>query len=49
MAAKLRYICETAKGMGIIFLREVGVGNVKWMIYEEVAITAIYINKAIKQ
>ena len=27
MAAKLRYICEMTKGMGKIFLKEVGVGK----------------------
>ena len=33
LAAKLRYICETAKGMGKIILRKVGVGNVKTVLY----------------
>ena len=27
LAAKLRYICEMTKGMGKIFLKEVGVGK----------------------
>ena len=38
LVAKLRYICEMTKGMGNFFLREVGNGNVKWMVYKEVAL-----------
>ena len=33
LAAKLRYICEMTKGMGKIFLKEVGDGNVKTGLY----------------
>ena len=47
-AAKLRYICVMTKGMGKIVLREVGNGNVKWMVYEVIAISQ-YSNIAISQ
>ena len=40
MAAKLRYICVMAKGMGKFF-EGGGRGNVKWMVYKEVAIVAM--------
>ena len=36
------------KGMGNFFLGEVGVGNVKWTIYEEIALLQ-YCNIAILQ